>query len=457
MESKTISYFKEISKIPRESGNEKMIADYIVNFAIERNFDYKRDEYNNVIIKKYINDKEPIILQSHLDMVCEKENNIEFDFSKDSLDVYEEDGFLTARGTSLGADNGIGVAQMLNILDSNLDLSVEAIFTTNEETTMLGAEKIELSELKGRKMINLDGFDANTILIECASFTDIDIHMNYDFTSKSNSLYAITLSGLEGGHSGFEINRIHSNSIILMAKLLSKISDIEIAKFNGGTKINVIPSQCEAIINTSLKIDDIVDEFLLTERKEYGNLQISFKKMDDEMRLLNNRDSRLFLEALSNFQHGVFNTNKRNEVTTSENLALVDLSNNLIRVGLRSSIEEERQDVLKYLNNFTNKYGYELVITGYQPGFRTLEDSELVKNLIDAYLEFNNEKPNIKSVHIAVEVGLIKEKLNGLDVAIISPNIMGTHSPSERVEIESINRCDRWLFNFLNNMIKEQV
>ena len=176
--SKTINYFKELSNIPRESGNESKIADYIVDFAKLRGLEYYRDNYNNVIVKKYVKGKKIIILQAHLDMVCEKDINKEFDFKKDSIEVVEENGYLKANGTTLGADNGIGVAQILNILDSHYDVSIEAIFTTNEETTMEGAEKIDLSSLKGKKMINLDGFDADTILIESASFTDIDIKMN---------------------------------------------------------------------------------------------------------------------------------------------------------------------------------------------------------------------------------------------------------------------------------------
>ena len=163
MNNKTISFFKEISNIPRESGNEKAISNYICEFAKKRNLNYLQDEYGNVIIKKYNGKNEPIIFQAHLDMVCEKDNN-NHDFRKDPIEVYEAEGYLRAKGTTLGADNGIGVAQILNILDDSLKLNIEAIFTVSEETSMCGAENIDLSTIKGRLLINLDGFNKKTII-----------------------------------------------------------------------------------------------------------------------------------------------------------------------------------------------------------------------------------------------------------------------------------------------------
>ena len=449
--SKTINYFKELSNIPRESGNESKVADYIVDFAKLRGLEYYRDNYNNVIVKKYVKGKKIIILQAHLDMVCEKDINKEFDFKKDSIEVVEENGYLKANGTTLGADNGIGVAQILNILDSHYDVSIEAIFTTNEETTMEGAEKIDLSSLKGKKMINLDGFDADTILIESASFTDIDIKMNYVMREKVNDLYKITISGLEGGHSGFDINKNRGNSIMLLAELLLKINDIKIAYLIGGTKINVIPSTAMALFSTNMNVDDSVKEFEFNKRKEFPKLVIKLEKVILENNCLNIDDSQKLLKSIVNFKHGVFNVNLRNEVTTSENLSLVNLEKNLIQVGLRSSIEKERMNVLKYLNSYCKEFSYDLIIRGYQPGFRTLEDCDLVKWLINSYQMIDGTKPSLKSVHIGVEVGLLKEKINDLEVAIISPKILDAHSPNERVEIESINKCDEWLNNFLNN------
>ena len=453
MENKTIYFFKEISKIPRESGNEEMISNYIIDFAKKRNLEYIKDKYNNVIIKKYVNNKLPIILQAHLDMVCEKELNKEFDFKKDSIEIIEENGYLKANKTTLGADNGIGVAEILNILDSDMNVSIEAVFTTCEETTMEGAEKIDLSSLKGTRMINLDGFDADTILIESASFTDIDIKLDYKFNEKDNHFYKINLSGLDGGHSGFDINKNKGNSIILLSDLLLNISDIRINNFSGGTKINVIPSVSEVIFTTKENIIDLVKNYEKEKRKCYSNLKISIEEINSEKNILNKEDTKKLLKSLSSFKHGVFNINERGEVTTSENLSLVNLESNLIQVGLRSSREKEREKVLEYLKDFCKEFNYELIIVGYQKGFKTEESSKLVNDLIKAYKKVNNKKPTLKSVHIGVEVGLLKDKIENLDVVIISPKIIGAHSINEKVEIDSIIKCDKWLINYLE-MIK---
>jgi len=453
MENKTIYFFKEISKIPRESGNEEKISNYIIDFAKKRNLEYIKDKYNNVIIKKYVNNKLPIILQAHLDMVCEKDLNKDFNFKTDSIEVIEEDGYLKANGTTLGADNGIGVAEILNLLDSNLDVSIEAVFTTCEETTMEGAEKIDLSSLKGTRMINLDGFDADTILIESASFTDIDIILDYKFSEKDNHFYKINLTGLDGGHSGFDINKNKGNSVILLSDLLLNISDIRINNFSGGTKINVIPSTSEVIFTTKENIIDLVKNYEKEKRKRYSNLKISIEEINSEKNILNKEDTKKLLKSLSSFKHGVFNINERGEVTTSENLSLVNLENNLIQVGLRSSREKEREKVLEYLKDFCKEFNYELIIRGYQKGFKTEESSKLVNDLIKAYRMVNDKNPTLKSVHIGVEVGFFKDKIKGLDVVIISPKIIGAHSINEKVEIDSIIKCDKWLINYLE-MIK---
>ena len=203
MNGKTLDFFKEISKIPRESGNEMQISNYICEFARIRNLDYIQDEYGNVIIKKYKGNNNPIIFQAHLDMVCEKDN-INHNFKTDPIEIYEEEGFIKAKGTTLGADNGIGVAQILNILDDNLNLNIEAIFTVSEETDMHGVEKIDVSSLKGNQMLNLDGFEEKTIVTESASFFDIIINMNYKFKKETNTnLYKIKIEGMPGRSFGF--------------------------------------------------------------------------------------------------------------------------------------------------------------------------------------------------------------------------------------------------------------
>lgn len=453
--SKTIEFFYEISKIPRESGNEKNIANYLCEFAKKRNLYYKKDQYNNVIIKKKNNSKIPIILQAHMDMVCEKDNDIEFDFKKDSIKVVEENGYLRAEGTTLGADNGIGIAQILNILDNNLTSNIEAVFTVSEETSMIGADKIDLSNLEGKQLINLDGFEKNTIIIESASFFDIILTSNYKFKcTNEKNFYKINLSGLQGGHSGFDINKNRGNSSILLAEVLKEIEKIQLQSFIGGTKFNVIPSSAEAIFSSEEKIENIqkkLDKFVQNKRKEYTNLnlELNITKQEDS-RVLDTKESRYFINSVLDFKYGIFYINDRNEVTTSINLGVVNLKEQTIKIGMRSSRKEEKTECLKYIREYAKTNNFEFNILGSQPGFETNENSKLINKIKKSHEKINKEeKLDIKSLHITVEAGFFKEKNPELEVAIISPEILNAHTTKECVNIKSIHNCDKWLEEIL--------
>ena len=457
MQDKTIEFFKELSKIPRESGNEKQISDYICNFAKSRNLEYIQDKYNNVIIKKYVKNSAPIILQAHLDMVCEKEENLEFNFQKDSIEVYEENGFLKAKGTTLGADNGIGVAQILNILDSDLNISIEAIFTVSEETTMIGAENIDVSTLKGREMINLDGFESDTIITESASFFDIVLETNFKF-KKSNpeKVYTINLSGMLGGHSGFEINNNRGNSSIELASLIKKLGNVQLIEFISGTKFNVIPSSGKCTFSSDMefkKIRDIINKFQKQKQEEYNNLEFKItldKSSIEEIKCISIEESKRFLNSITSFRHGVFFMDR--QVTTSQNLGIVNLRENVFKIGVRSSRKNEEKIILDYLKTFSAENNFTFNIIGSQPGFETKEDSFLIQKLVRAYEKIENKIPDLKSVHITVEAGFFENKLPGLQVAIISPKILGAHTINEMVDIKSVNKCDMWLLETLKQI-----
>ena len=453
LKDKTIEFFKKISKIPRESGNEKQISEYICNFAKTRNLEYIQDQYNNVIIKKYVENSEPIILQAHLDMVCEKEESLQFDFEKDEIKVYEENGYLKARGTTLGADNGIGVAQILNILDSDLNMSIEAIFTVAEETTMVGAENIDVSSLKGKKMINLDGFEADTIITESASFFDIVLETNFRFEKKKfEKVYTVSLGGMLGGHSGFDINSNRGNSSIELANIMKKL-DAQIIEFTSGTKFNVIPSSGKCTFHSKRGIEEIkelIAEFQRQKQEEYNNpeFKITIDEKDNvEAESLSLEESNRFLNAVTSFKNGVFF--KEKQVTTSQNLGIVNLKENSFKIGVRSSRKNEEKVILDYLRTFCAENNFVFNIIGSQPGFETKQDSELIQKLVGAYEKIENRSPNVESVHITVECGFFENKLPGLQVAIISPKITGAHTVNEMVDIESVRKCDMWLYKTL--------
>ena len=455
---KTIQFFYEISQIPRESGNEQKISEYLCEFAKKRNLPFEKDEYNNVIIKKKNSEKLPIILQSHMDMVCEKDIDKVIDFETDPIEVYEEEGYLKAKGTTLGADNGIGVAQILNILDSNIKCNIEAIFTVSEETTMIGAQKINLSDIKSKQMISLDGFDKNTIIIESASFFDIILEHEYDFKSiKEDNIYKIELSGLDGGHSGFDINKNRGNASIELASLLKKIDNIKLISFTGGTKFNVIPSLAESKFSSKESEDSIKEHiinFLRDRKTKYKSISIRLEKINSkkEYEGLNNENSLNFLDTINNFKHGVYKENNKKEVTTSINLGVVDLKDRTFKIGMRSSKENEKTECLKYIENYSLENKLKFKILSSQPFFETDENSEFITKLKNAFEKVNNqEELNIKSVHITVEAGLFKDKIKDLQVAIISPEIQNAHTIKECVNLESIEKCDRWLKEFLES------
>lgn len=463
--SRTVEFFYEISRIPRESGNEKQIADYLCEFAKMRNLFYVRDEYNNVIIKKKNAKKEPIILQAHTDMICEKEEGLDFDFSKDPINVYEENGVLKARGTTLGADNGIGIAQILNILDDdNIKCNVEAVFTATEETTMVGAEKIDVSLLKAKKMINLDGFEDNTIIKESVSFFDIiyktnnvlkDLDDNY---FQKRNVYEIVLKGLKGGHSGFDIGKNKGNSAIELAVLLKYIDNVELIEFSAGSKFNVIPSAGKSIIistESEQNVEKRVYKYLNNRRSVYSNLEVSVRKIE-EYNLLENKDylphkeSVNYLNSIITFAHGVYRVNSKDEITTSINLGSCNLRAQIFKIGMRSSRKREEKECLRYIEQFSEDNNYKMEILGSQPGFETKSNSEFLSLIKESYKKVDKEdKLKVRSVHITVEAGFFKEKIEDLEIAIISPKIDNAHTTEECVEIESINKCDRWIRNVI--------
>lgn len=453
MKLNTIQFFKEIAKIPRESGNERQMTEYLCQFARKRNLFYECDQYGNVLIKKKTADKEPVILQAHTDMVCEKEEGKEFDFTKHAIEVVEENGYLKARGTTLGADNGIGVAQILAILDSDIPCNIEAVFTVTEETSMIGAMNFDTSKLKGNKLLNLDGFEENVILIESACFYDIILKLKNQFNkAKNQKAYEIILKGMEGGHSGFDIGKKRGNSNIELAKLLEKIENVEISDFVGGTKFNVIPSQAKAQIMTNLTEEEIEKLCQIAKRelqRNYPKIEVIVLPKNEE-EVLSIELSRKFLQTIIQFPDGVLYKNDNKEVTTSINLGVVNLKEQELKVGMRSSRATEEQECLSLLKEYSQKHQLDFTIIGSQPGFESNPKDSLIQELLKCHpIEEFHKLPKLKSVHITVEVGFFKQKMPNLQIAIISPNIQGAHTIKECVEIASIRRADKWLMNFI--------
>ena len=447
--NKTICFFKEITQIPRESGNEEGIANYLVEFAKKRNLFWYKDQYNNVLIKKENSHLPCLILQAHIDMVCVSKDPF-FDFNTQPIKVIEKDGYLYAINTTLGADNGIGVAQILNILDSNIPCNIEAVFTASEETSMIGAANFNENLLKGNYLLNLDGFDENTILTESAAYYDLvmkSYHFKKIHTNKKYT-YLIYLTGLMGGHSGYDINKNRGNAILLMARFLKMLNG-DLISISSGTKNNVFPSRAEAIINTNIDdLDFIVKVFLEKTHDLYPELKVDYQKIENSSICFSHTNE--FLNFLVSFPSKAINYTEEGTVTTSLNLGVI--KDCYLEIGLRSSRKEEALRLLNNLEEYAHKFSFDLIKEGFQPGFYSDIHSDLIKILYDT-CPYSN-KPNITLAHITTEVGFFQEKKPNLQVAIISSKILNAHSTQECVELQSVSLVDDWLFRFIKQFNK---
>ncbi len=450
-----INFFEEISKIPRNSGNEKPIQEYLINFAKVRNLPYYSDDYGNVIIYKKTNDSEPIILQAHTDMVCVKSLKSKVDFDKDGISIIKKGNFLTAKGTSLGADNGIGMALILDVLDSKIPCNIEAVFTANEETTMQGAYQIDVKKLKSNKMLCLDGFDDNTIITSSAGFVDFYATFNNEKIFLENTTevktFKLTVTGLLGGHSGFDINKNRGSSHKILAKLLTKIPGVEIVKFYGGHNYNVIPSKSECIFTTKLAEKDLkntIKYFYIENKKIYKTLKIKCARQINQTLVLKNGKD--FINFIDKFKQGVLENDDNNNVLSSQNISEVSAENGYLKIGIRCINKDKEKEIVKNLKNLCNEFNIKGEVLDSQPAFNTLPNSSLLQNLKNS----STSKVSDVKLHIAVECGIFQDRMKNLDVAIISPKIIDAHSTNEKVEISSIFNTSTWLKNFLTNIQK---
>jgi len=486
-------YFKEISEIPRQSGNEEGIKNYLIDFAKQRNLKYYSDKYNNVIIYKQTCQKNSVILHSHTDMVCVKDLNSNFDFSKDKIELVQKKGFLTANKTSLGADNGIGVAMILSVLDSSEPVNVEALFTATEETTMMGAYKVDVSKLKSKNLVCLDGFNKNEILTSTSSFTDFLVKFDKQkkLLSKQNlNYFSISVDGFLGGHSGSDIDKCRLNPHKILARILQDIKDYYLIDFYGGKNFNVIPSNSNCVIATSINeslIKKVIKKNYLYIKSYFKNLiknikikqtqfvsekqlkqnfyvatkeqkQSLIKQIKTQIKLLKFNlqkvdqqkdylvNGKNFVNFINLFNQGVLIKNKHLQVETSQNLSEVSAKNGELKIGIRSSVKNAEKPYIKRLIELSKQNNMSGHVIDTQPGFYTKPKSNLKQVIRQTNINsFEN------SLHIAVELGVLQDRIKNLDAVIISPTIIDAHSVKERVEIESINTTYNWLLQFLKN------
>ncbi len=469
-------YFNEILSIPRPSKREEKITKYLKEFAEKHKLEFEKDNCGNVVIKKQgvgnNNRKNAIVLQSHMDMVCEKNSDSVHDFYNDSILPIVKDGWVMAQGTTLGADDGIGMAMQLAILASdNIEHPpLECLFTVDEETGLTGAFGLSTKLLSGRKLINLDSEDEGEVYIGCAGGKDTVITMFYDkeVCDKNSISFNVNVRGLKGGHSGDDINKGRGNSIKILNSflldVLRKIS-LQISVFNGGNLRNAIPREANAIV-TIQECDKeqfykIVSEYQKTIRDKLGNrepnvsISITETKLP-EFRMEKNSQQKL-LNSINSCPNGVIKMSEEipELVETSTNLASIKFNaDNIIEIvtSQRSSVESEKEGICNVVFNVFSQNGANVNHTDGYPGWKPNTDSELLKLGERCYENLYGVKPKVKAIHAGLECGLFLEKYPDMDMISIGPTIKGVHSPDERLNIESVLKCWEFLLEILKRV-----
>ena len=460
--ARVFEQFAKINAIPRPSKREEKMIAYLKEFGESRGLETKVDETGNVLIKKaatagYEN-RPTVILQSHMDMVCEKLVDIDFDFDNDPIQTYVDGEWLTAKGTTLGADDGIGCAIELAILDSN-DIEhgpLECVFTRDEETGLTGAEGMKAGFMTGDMLINLDSEDEGQIFVSCAGGRNTTATFTFEKEEAPAGLFFMkaTLKGLVGGHSGDDINKKRANAIKVMARFLYQVQEkygVRLADFNGGKLHNAIPRDCamtfavDAAVKVNVKADwnifvsEIEEEYHVTEK----TMEFALGSADAERVLPQNVSTRM-IQALQAVDNGVFAMCQDEEIAwlveTSNNVASVTTSDRHVVV-----VASQRSNVMSALDNqaATIKAVFQLagadVVQGEgYPAWKMRADSKLTALTVETYKQLFHKEPKVLGIHAGLECGLFSEKYPNLDMVSFGPTLRGVHSPDERLLIPTV-------------------
>lgn len=464
-------YFEQIAAIPHGSRNTKAISDFLVNFAKEHNLVWYQDENNNVVIVKEASAgyeaAEPIIIQGHMDMVCEKEKGVDIDFEKDGLKLYIDGDFLKAEGTTLGGDDGIAVAYALALLDSQeiAHPKLEVVITVDEEIGMLGADAIDLSMLTGHTMLNIDSDVEGSFLTGCAGGMAVNVTLPIKRVMQSGEKVALTITGLEGGHSGSEIDKEHGNANILMGRLLRALFEetpFGIISLAGGLKDNAIPRECvtELLVpqeNVNL-VKEIADKLDIELKKEFmtadPSVCIEFEDLGKkEERILDFGSVSRVIFYLRSVPNGVQHMSQvmHGLVETSLNLGIMELKEDALHTvtSIRSSVGTRKADLLDRVTAIVELLGGEAEVEGDYPAWEYKQDSSLRPQIAKVYKQLYGKDPVFETIHAGLECGLLSEKIKNLDCVSFGPDNFDIHTPKERLSISSTGRVWDFIVEFL--------
>ncbi|RFC53222.1 aminoacyl-histidine dipeptidase [Brumimicrobium aurantiacum] len=464
--------FANLNEVPRPSKKEERVIQFMVDFGKSIGLETTTDKIGNIIIKKPategMEDRQTVILQSHVDMVHQKNNDTDFDFDKEGIKMYVDGDWVKAKGTTLGADNGIGVATIMGLLASS-DIphpALEAMFTVDEETGMTGAKELDPSFYEGTILLNLDTEDDDEISIGCAG--GIDTNTSYDYetvdSDKDAKAFKVEIKGLKGGHSGMDIDSGRANANKLMARFLIEADEnLNLHEFNGGGLRNAIPREAVAIVSMSATDVDAFKQHLKTSeatfQEEYKpvetSIEISLSEVDTPAKMVANHEKKAMLYTINAVHNGVFkmSLNFDNLVETSSSLAQVIIKDGKFESKSlqRSSVESTKADVARTIRSVFDLLGADVEQTGDYPGWEPNPDSAILKTMREMYEKRFNEKPNVMACHAGLECGILGKHLPGVDMISFGPTIMHPHSPDEKVSISSVQK----FWGFLLEVLKE--
>lgn len=465
-------YFNEISKIPHGSGDMEKIADYCVDFAKKHSLRYYLDDAKNVIVYKSatkgFENAEPVILQGHLDMVCQKTADSKTDFLRDGLELYLDGDFLKAKGTTLGADNGIAVAMILSILESD-DIShpeIEAVFTTDEEIGMVGAAALDMSKLRAKRMINLDSEDEGVVTVSCAGGADVKITLPVSYEKKNGTALKLTLCGLLGGHSGVDINKKRCNADILMGRVLNEIAEkaqFDIISVNGGDKVNAITNRCEAVVLTQNQ-EELTKEFntclkeIKTEINSFENgFEYDISSVGSgEFNVMDKPSTSGVIFALCQIPNGIIKMSEdiENLVETSLNLGVLKTEENAVifNSALRSNKESALKELVFEMTSFAKNLNAESFVSGYYPPWEYRADSSLRETYLSVYKKLYNTDAKSEAIHAGLECAVFASRIEDIDCIAIGPTLCDVHTVNEKADVYSIDRTYKLLLEILGDL-----
>lgn len=469
------NHFEEICKYPRPSKKEEKIAGYVLSVGKRLGLPTERDKFGNILIRKPATpgkeNLKTVVLQGHIDMVCEKNRDVEHDFDNDPIQPYIDGEWVKAKGTTLGADNGIGVAAALAVLESK-DIEhgpIEALFTLDEETGLTGASNLKKGWLKADILINMDSEELGTLFIGCSGGknTAAKFKAKFEKAPKNYSSFEIKVAGLRGGHSGLEIHVGRGNAVKILNRLIwdySQKNKIRLASVNGGNKHNAIPREAFAVVAVPKKDEKKLKKFVAayndTVKAEFmavePDLAVSVEKHEMPYKFINEKVQRNIVNALYAVPHGVIKMSNDipGLVETSNNLAVVETSGKNINVvtSQRSSVASENVDITNMVSSVFMLAGAEISYGDGYPGWKPDINSEILKVFKSTFTRMYGKEPNVTAIHAGLECGIIKEKYPDMDMISFGPTMFGVHSPDERLKIDTVPEFWNQLVNTLKNI-----